>query len=446
MTLREFNYDGLVGPFHNYAGLSLGNVASSENKGTLSNPLQAVLQGLEKMIRLHRLGCLQGIIPPQMRPSFSHLQKMGLKGEGEVLIEQAARENPQALIEAYSAASMWVANAATTAPSRDTKDQLFHLTPANLRQMPHRSIEAPITARILKTLFPSERLFKHHDPLPTERIYGDEGAANHTRFCKTHDGRGVHFFVFGCYASGKGVIPSRYPARQTYEASKKIASLHNLQEESCVFAQQRPEAIDMGAFHNDVVSVGNENVLLYHEKAFLDNEIILDELQEKVQTFCGTELTLLEVTEEEVPLKDAITSYLFNSQLITLPSGTMAVIAHKACSEIKSVRSFLEKTIANYQNPISEVHYFDLSESMKNGGGPACLRLRLVLNEEEVNASHKAVILSEKLYETLVDWSQRHYRNHLLAHDLVNPRLWHETQAALNELAEILHLPPNFYA
>ena len=48
-TAREFNFDGLVGPSHNYAGLSFGNVASFSNVKSASNPKQAALQGLAKM-------------------------------------------------------------------------------------------------------------------------------------------------------------------------------------------------------------------------------------------------------------------------------------------------------------------------------------------------------------------------------------------------------------
>ena len=49
MALREINFDGIVGPSHNYAGLSFGNLASTRNAGQVSQPRAAALQGIDKM-------------------------------------------------------------------------------------------------------------------------------------------------------------------------------------------------------------------------------------------------------------------------------------------------------------------------------------------------------------------------------------------------------------
>ncbi|EGF31557.1 Succinylarginine dihydrolase, partial [Oxalobacteraceae bacterium IMCC9480] len=59
LPAREFNFDGLVGPSHNYAGLSFGNVASFNNVKSVSSPKQAALQGLAKMRALAARGFAQ---------------------------------------------------------------------------------------------------------------------------------------------------------------------------------------------------------------------------------------------------------------------------------------------------------------------------------------------------------------------------------------------------
>ena len=62
MKYFEANFDGLVGPTHNYAGLSVGNVASLNNAKNTSNPKQAAKQGLAKMKALADLGMVQGVL------------------------------------------------------------------------------------------------------------------------------------------------------------------------------------------------------------------------------------------------------------------------------------------------------------------------------------------------------------------------------------------------
>ena len=47
--LREINFDGIIGPSHNYAGLSYGNLAATRNAGHVSHPRAAALQGIAKM-------------------------------------------------------------------------------------------------------------------------------------------------------------------------------------------------------------------------------------------------------------------------------------------------------------------------------------------------------------------------------------------------------------
>src|SRR5690242_2694348 len=117
MSLREFNFDGLVGPTHNYGGLSPGNVASTLHGGEISNPREAALQGLEKMRFVSSLGVGQAVLPPQPRPSLKALRALGFVGSDEEVVTRAARESDHLLRLCSSAASMWTANAATVAPS-----------------------------------------------------------------------------------------------------------------------------------------------------------------------------------------------------------------------------------------------------------------------------------------------------------------------------------------
>src|SRR5437763_6652219 len=167
MPLSEINFDGLVGPSHNYAGLSLGNLASARNAGAVSQPRAAALQGLDKMRANHRLGLAQGIFLPHPRPDRRWLAELGTS------IEAA---DPVLAANAMSASAMWAANAATVSPSPDAADGRCHLTVANLRTMPHRSHEWPATLAQLRLAFAS-RAFAVHAPVPP--AFGDEGAANH---------------------------------------------------------------------------------------------------------------------------------------------------------------------------------------------------------------------------------------------------------------------------
>lgn len=434
----EINFDGIVGPTHNYSGLSYGNVASIKYKQQASNPKQAALQGLAKMKYLMDLGVVQGVLPPQERPHISTLRQLGFSGSDEAILTKALRETPQLFYACCSASSMWAANAATVSPSADSCYGRLHITPANLISKLHRTIECPVTAAVLRQIFPEERGFVNHPALLSSVALADEGAANHTRFCRQVDEPGVQLFVFGRYAfeNAPTLSPARFPARQTYEASSTIARLHKLDPEAVVFAQQSPQAIDAGVFHNDVISVGHQNLFLYHEDAFVNTPQVIEEIRMKVAATCETEMQFIKVSADEIPLSDAVNSYLFNSQIVTAPDGSIHVIAPTECLEIDSVKNFLEQRVL----PFAKIHYFNLRESMRNGGGPACLRLRVVLNQKELAAAHAPVFLTPQLYSMLVVWVERHYRDRLLPEDLADPQLLRENRAALSDLAQLLQL------
>jgi succinylarginine dihydrolase len=439
MKSCEVNFDGLVGPTHNYGGLSYGNVASQNNSQQSANPREAALQGLAKMKALMDMGFTQGVLAPQERPDVAALRRLGFAGNDAQVIEQAARQAMPLLVASCSASSMWVANAATVSPSADTADGRVHFTAANLNCKYHRSIEHPTTSRILGAMFANAEHFAHHPALPAVAQFGDEGAANHTRFCPDYGQAGVEFFVFGRSAfDTRYPAPQKYPARQTLEASRAVARLHGLNDQGVVYAQQNPAVIDQGVFHNDVIAVGNGEVLFYHEDAFLDSERVITELRDKLAA-AGGRFQPICVPRAEVSVDDAVRSYLFNSQLLSRADGSMLLIVPQECQANEQVWRYLQSLTAG-AGPINEVKVFDLKQSMRNGGGPACLRLRVALNETELAAVNPGVILTAPLYETLTQWVDRHYRDRMSESDLADPQLLNECRTALDELTQILKL------
>lgn len=440
ITAREFNFDGLVGPSHNYAGLSFGNVASFNNVNSVANPKEAALQGLAKMRALASRGFAQALLPPQDRPNFRLLRSIGFTGSDADVIARAYKEAPAILSCAYSASPMWTANAATVSPSADTADGRTHLTVANLNNKLHRSYEHTQTARALRALFSDERHFAVHDALPPTPAFGDEGAANHTRLCASHGAPGVEMFVYGRVEfDPEAAAPKRFPARQTLEASQAVARLHGLDAQRAVFIQQDPDTIDQGVFHNDVIAVGNGNVLFYHEQAFVNESASLDTLRQAMAAV-RAELRPVRVPAKVVSVSDAVNSYLFNSQLLTKVNGKMALVVPQECQENPAVDSYLQGLVAS-GGPIDELISFDLRQSMRNGGGPACLRLRVALTEVEAAAMHQGVVMSDALYQKLTAWVGKHYRDRLAPADLADPALAVEVQTALDELTTILGLP-----
>jgi succinylarginine dihydrolase len=215
----EMNFDGLIGSTHNYAGLSQGNLASTNNAEHVSRPRQAAKEGLAKMQRLHQLGLQQGILIPHERPHIPTLRKMGFSGTDQSIVEKVNKSAPGLLARCYSASSMWAANAATVSPGSDTADGRVHFTPANLKTMFHRSIEHGMTGDILKAIFNNDKYFHHHDALSGGIYLGDEGAANHNRLCNAYGEQGVELFVYGKKDFGSSTMTNRYPARQSLEAS-----------------------------------------------------------------------------------------------------------------------------------------------------------------------------------------------------------------------------------
>ncbi len=433
---REVNFDGLIGPTHNYAGLSPGNIASASNAGGVSRPKAAALQGLAKMNTLRSLGLTQGVLPPQQRPDLGALRAIGFSGDDEKILREAHVSDPTLLAAIWSASSMWAANAATVSPSIDCADGRVHMTPANLISNYHRSLEHPTTTRMLRMIFNDQDAFCVHEPLPLQMRYADEGAANHVRFAPSHAEPGVEMFVYGFDREDPAGGARKYPSRQTRAACEAIARLHQLDPTRVVYTRQHPDAIDAGVFHNDVIATGNERVFLYHEQAFATSRSLITDIASPM----GEPLVLVEAHDTDFTLEDAVASYLFNSQIVTLPDASMALIAPLESQENPRVDAFVQQMVASDDNPINAVHYLDVRESMRNGGGPACLRLRVVLNDEELRSVHQGVILTDELSQRLESWINERYPEELSADQLLDPKLARSLTDALDELTGILGL------
>lgn len=411
--LTEINFDGIVGPSHNYAGLSLGNLAATRSAGRVAHPRAAALEGIAKMRANLALGLAQGILLPHPRPNRTWLAALGT---------DPAAASPPLRANALSASAMWAANAATVSPAPDTADGRCHLTVANLRTMPHRSHEWPQTLAQLRLAFADEAHFVVHPPVPT--AFGDEGAANHMRIGPAHGAACTEIFVFG--ESG-----GPYPARQHAEASRAVARLHGLDPANTLFVEQSPAAIAAGAFHNDVVAVANARVLFTHEEAFADREAFHDQLRA-----LQPEVEIIEVPRASVSLADAIASYFFNAQLVTLPSGGMALIVPGEARETPPVWSWLQTLVAG-NGPVRCIEVVDVRQSMANGGGPACLRLRVVADPATIDP--RFMVDAAKL-DRIADVIQAEWPEAIAASDLDDAERIAQIEKARSRLLELLDL------
>ena len=412
MSLTEINFDGIVGSSHNYAGLSFGNLAATAHAGDVSYPRAAALQGLDKMLGNLSLGLAQGFFVPPPRPNLRWLEELAAD----------ATLDPVLLAGAWSASAMWTANAATVSPAPDTADGRCHLTVANLVSMPHRAHEWPDTLRQLRLAFADERHFSVHGPVPP--CFGDEGAANHMRLASAHDAPGVEIFVYGRTGG-------RFPARQHEQASRIVARRHGLDPERTLFLEQLPEAIGAGAFHNDVVAVANANVVLAHERAFADPEGAWKAMAELFP-----DVQIVAVPESAISLEEAVRSYLFNAQLVSLPEGGQALVIPNEAWESLPVRKFLDALVAS-NGPIREVLAVNVRQSMANGGGPACLRLRVVADPATVDPRF---LLDHAKGDAIREVLERHWPEQIDPGDLGSSILAESVTRARAALLEALGL------
>jgi succinylarginine dihydrolase len=410
--LVEINFDGIVGPSHNYAGLSPGNLAATANAGAVSHPRAAALQGIAKMRANLELGLTQGILLPHARPDHDWLARLATDYDAAPPLLKA---------QALSASAMWAANAATVSPAPDSADGRCHLTVANLATMPHRSHEWPGTLAQLRVAF-ADPAFVVSPPVPPP--FGDEGAANHMRLCRAHGEAGVEVFVYG-------VGGGPFPARQHRDASAAIARAHGLDPARTLFVQQSEAAIAAGAFHNDVVAVANERVLLAHEQAFADRDDFYADLRRLLP-----EVEIVEVPAADVSLADAIGSYLFNAQLVTAAGRETVLVVPGEARANPRVWGWIEAHLAG-NGPIRRVEVVDVRESMANGGGPACLRLRVVCDPATVDPRF---LVDGATLDRIAAVVEAHWPETIAADGIADPELIAQIERARAALLDALDL------
>ncbi|MVF12201.1 N-succinylarginine dihydrolase [Ketobacter sp. MCCC 1A13808] len=434
VTTNEVNFDGLVGPNHNYSGLAKGNLASLQNQQRMSSPRQAALQGLQKIRWMMQRGVRQGVLPPQVRPDFRLLYRLGYRGEPQHVLEQAFKQQPLLFSNACSASSMWVANAATVAPSCDTDDQKLNITPANLISHLHRSIEVGATEALLRYVFSDTRYFRVNPPLPPVLPLSDEGAANHMRIGGC--GNAIHVLVYGYDHSVAAPANQRYAARQSLAASQAVARLNRIPASQVVLVQQTPHAIDSGVFHNDVIALSHDRLLVCHDQAFVNQRDFL----QRLQILSGGQIQIINIEERQITLAQAVSAYLFNSQIVTRSDGALAMLLPTQCQRDSAVFDYVEKSL-RAQAGLSEIEYLDLDQSMKNGGGPACLRLRINLAETEMKAMKGNLIVDLKTIAELETVVQRYYPEQLSIAMLSDWNVVRSMLSAIEKIYEILELP-----
>lgn len=414
--LHEVNFDGLIGPTHNYAGLSLGNIASAANAGAVAAPRAAALQGVAKMRAMLDLGLHQGLFLPHDRPDTDWLRQLGFAGDDDAVCAAAWAADPALLRNALSASAMWTANAGTVSPAPDTGDGRCHISVANLSTMLHRSLEHRQTARQLRVAFADPRHFAIHDALPAG--LGDEGAANFMRLAASHGAPGIELFVYGEHQAGG------FPARQHRAASAAIARRHGLDPAATLLVRQSDAAIAAGAFHNDVVAVANERVLFAHEQAFADRDAVHGFIRARLPG-----AVIVEAPTARIPLDAAVRSYLFNSQLVTRPDGGMALILPGEARDTPAVWGWLEELVAG-NGPIRQLIVVDVRESMRNGGGPACLRLRVAVDDAALAAIDPRFLLDPAKCAAVEAVIAAHWPERIALADLGDPALWQQARRA----------------
>lgn len=436
-STKEVIFVGLPGPTHHYGGLSRDNVASEKNRGNSSSPKEAALQVLDLMRLMISLGEKVAILPPLLRPHMP-LLRQHFEGSNDAVIRAAALEAPELLEQACSSSSMWCANAATVSPVFDTKNSHLHITTANLFSNLHRRIEAEDTHYVLQQIFAEVPDCTVHMPLSAAAGMHDEGAANHMRFAPTHDAKGVEVFVYG--ADGSTRDPQS--ARQSLLASQEVMTAHQLPSKHALLVRQNPHVITQGVFHNDVIAVGHLNCLLAHELAFDAGAKAFDQIGAAYKALHKDALHELIISEDDLSIEEAVHSYLFNSQIIGTAVDGMSIIAPQETEELFEGKAMklLEALCARGDNPIRNVYTADLRQSMRNGGGPACLRLRVVMRDDQLEAltRQRHVCIDAELLEGIEETIHNHYPDHLTPQSLGNPLLYTACENALKSFSELM--------
>ena len=322
-------------------------------------------------------------------------------------IQSIYDKGPKYLSTISSSSFMWMANSATVSPSVDHKDNKLHITPSNLALTPHRSLEINQTQFLFSELFNNTDQFRVH--LPSPNYFRDEGAANHIRFAPSLESKGLHLMVYSCESEQieKDVTDS-FPGRQTKEASKFIIQQQGVSDSQVVFAKQNSDSVQQGIFHNDVISSGHLDLFITHELAFEDTNLVINDLQSKYYALHKENLNVVVIKESMLSIKECVLTYFFNMQIISPNSNDMELILPMEClgnQRIQTVLTYIQEK----EERIKDIHYVQLNESMKNGGGPACLRLRLQLTMPQWTVIPSKFKFNDKLYKDLIEIIQTNY-------------------------------------
>lgn len=436
-SLRELNIDGLIGPTHHFGGLGVGNKASEESQHQASNPRAAALEGLHKMQLVSSLGITQLYLPPPARPAWGWLENLGFTGDRREILARCAEASPILLSAAYSSAFMWTANAATMSAATDTMDACTHLKVANLSANLHRSIESEERYQQLRSLFANVPRVSVQPALLGCAPLRDEGAANVMRLCSPSGSEGCYVFVYGSDDGPNDLQQARRrPPRQCMLASQLVAQSLQIASDRCIFVQQTPEAIDAGVFHNDVIATSHENLLLYHEQAFVDGVAFINQLHEQFSKRTNESLLAIQIQASELSLAEAVSTYLFNSQIVTQSDGSWRMICPSACQVSESVQSFLAR-LQRAVPRLKQIDYVHLQQSMANGGGPACLRLRVILDEEQIRQLPKSSIVTEDAAHRLQSIIESEYPTHVTMSDLMRLDFASHAEHIANQIANV---------
>lgn len=433
MRLIEANVDAIPGPTHLFSGLGVGNLASKEHSETPSHPRRAALESLAKAEFVASLGIPQFVWLPPQRPNTQFLTQCGFCGSIVEQVSASFEHAPEILHASLSSAFMWAANSGTFSPAVDCRDGRDHFTPANMISSLHRGSESLERAGDLAKLLAGDQQLVVHAPLPSLVPMRDEGAANHMRLSDASGTRAVNVFVYGVddRSSDTTKQPTFYP-RQTRSSVEAIGRQHQLRPDATFYIEQHPDAISAGAFHNDVIATSHRNVLVYHERAF-SNNVVVDEVRSRFRKLAGDQLVSICVPESELPLEEAVKSYLFNSQILTPnpDQSRMVLVSPMQCESNVAARSVIEQLIRNPDCPIQQVHFVSLDQSMSGGGGPACVRLRLPLSQQSIEARQATSYrLTEDLADRLRRSIEQFYPERIRLQDFLDPLTLEKAETA----------------
>ncbi|MFN7840644.1 MAG: N-succinylarginine dihydrolase [Pirellula sp.] len=441
----EVNIDGMIGPSHHFGGLGVENKASELNSSKTSSPRNAAMQGLEKMELLASYGIPQFYLPPPARPAWKWLESLGFNGERGGILRDCYQEQPKLLSAAYSSAFMWTANAASVSCGSDTRSGRSKIKLANLNANLHRSIEESERLPQLAKMFEAVERVDVLRGLCSSRPLSDEGAANQMRFCTWKGILGVYAFVYGGEISGSEVAETnrkktartkRRQPRQTRVASAMVARSLDLEPDDCFFFQQTSDAIDAGVFHNDVIATSHENLLLYHELAFHDSEEAVARIRKRFLEKTGQTLEVSVVVSSDLRLDHAVDTYLFNSQICTDSEGGWRMFLPDNCKQSESVQRTLDRLRSQHPR-LRSIDYCPLAESMRNGGGPACLRLRISLTPNQIDKISGSMRISSSTLSQLRKLVETEYPEKVEPSDFANPDFAEHCERISMQIAQL---------